>query len=63
MGVVNGEVNYLQVDFIMGLQNGTQMQVYAIPCCAPYLFSSSDRRNWHHGVGSRVDRGQHKVIG
>jgi hypothetical protein len=30
MGVVNGEVNYLQVDFIMGLQNGTQMQVYSI---------------------------------
>jgi hypothetical protein len=30
MGVVNGEVNYLQVDFIMGLQNGTQMQIYSI---------------------------------
>jgi hypothetical protein len=30
MGVVNGEVNYLQVDFIMGLQNGTQMQVYSV---------------------------------
>src|SRR5919108_730084 len=30
MDVVNGEVNYLQVDFIMGLQNGTQMQVYSI---------------------------------
>jgi hypothetical protein len=30
MDVVNGEVNYLQVDFIMGLQNGTQMQVYSV---------------------------------
>jgi hypothetical protein len=30
MGVVNGEVNYFQVDFIMGLQNGTQMQVYSV---------------------------------
>lgn len=30
MGVVNGEVNYFQVDFIMGLENGTQMQVYSI---------------------------------
>ena len=30
IGVVNGEVNYLQVDFIMALENGTQMQVYSI---------------------------------
>ncbi len=30
MGVVNGEVNYLQVDFIMALENGTEMQVYSI---------------------------------
>jgi hypothetical protein len=30
MGVVNGEVNYFQVDFIMGLENGTQMQVYSV---------------------------------
>jgi len=30
MDVVNGEVNYLQVDFIMALENGTQMQVYSI---------------------------------
>jgi hypothetical protein len=30
MSVVNGEVNYLQVDFIMGLQNGAQMQVYSV---------------------------------
>jgi hypothetical protein len=30
MDVVNGEVNYLQVDFIMGLDNGTQMQVYSV---------------------------------
>ncbi len=30
MGVVNGEVNYLEVDFIMALENGTQMQVYSI---------------------------------
>jgi hypothetical protein len=30
MGVVNGEVNYLQVDFVMALDNGTQMQVYSI---------------------------------
>jgi hypothetical protein len=30
MGVVNGQVNYFQVDFIMGLQNGTQMQVYSV---------------------------------
>ena len=30
MDVANGEVNYFQVDFIMGLQNGTQVQVYSI---------------------------------
>jgi hypothetical protein len=30
MGVVNGEVNYLQVDFIMTLENGTQTRVYSI---------------------------------
>jgi hypothetical protein len=30
MGVVNGEVNYFQVDFIMGLQNGTQMKIYSV---------------------------------
>jgi hypothetical protein len=30
MDVLNGEVNYFQVDFIMGLQDGTQMQVYSI---------------------------------
>ena len=30
MGVVNGEVNYLQVDFIMALENGMQVQVYSI---------------------------------
>jgi hypothetical protein len=30
MNVVNGDVNYFQVDFIMGLQDGTQMQVYSI---------------------------------
>jgi hypothetical protein len=30
MGVVNGQVNYLQVDFIMALENGTQMQIYSI---------------------------------
>jgi hypothetical protein len=30
MGVVNGEINYLQVDFVMALENGTQMQVYSI---------------------------------
>jgi hypothetical protein len=30
MRVVNGEINYFQVDFIMGLQNGSQMQVYSI---------------------------------
>jgi hypothetical protein len=30
LDVVNGEVNYFQVDFIMGLQDGTQMQVYSI---------------------------------
>jgi hypothetical protein len=30
MDVVNGEVNYFQVDFIMSLQDGTQVQVYSI---------------------------------
>ena len=30
MGVVDGEVNNLEVDFIMALENGTQMQVYSI---------------------------------
>jgi hypothetical protein len=30
MGVLNGEINYLQVDFIMTLENGTQTKVYSI---------------------------------
>ena len=30
MGVVNGEVNYLQVDFVMALEDGSQIQVYSI---------------------------------
>jgi hypothetical protein len=30
LGVHNGQVSYLQVDFIMGLENGTQMQVYSV---------------------------------
>ncbi len=30
MGVINGEVNYLQVDFVMALEDGSQMQVYSI---------------------------------
>ena len=30
MGVVNGQINYLQVDFVMALENGTQVQVYSV---------------------------------
>jgi hypothetical protein len=30
MGIVNGEINYLQVDFIMGLDNGTQVNIYSV---------------------------------
>ncbi len=30
MSVMNGNANYFQVDFIMGLQDGTQIQVYSI---------------------------------
>ena len=30
LDVVNGDANYLQVDFVMGLQNGTQMHVISI---------------------------------
>jgi hypothetical protein len=30
MDVINGEVNYFQVDFIMSLQDGTQMHVYSV---------------------------------
>jgi hypothetical protein len=30
MYVANGNVNYFQVDFIIGLQDGTQMQVYSV---------------------------------
>lgn len=30
LDVVNGQPNYLQIDFIMGLQNGTQMHVNSI---------------------------------
>jgi hypothetical protein len=30
MGVVNGEINYLQVDFVMGLENGTHFNAYSI---------------------------------
>ena len=30
MSVMNGNPNYLQVDFIMALQDGTQVQVYSV---------------------------------
>jgi hypothetical protein len=40
IGVVNGEVNYLQVDFIMGLENGTQMHVYSIENLRNIVISS-----------------------
>jgi hypothetical protein len=30
MGVLNGEINYLQIDFIMALEDGTQAQVYSV---------------------------------
>lgn len=30
IGVVNGEISYLQVDFIMGLDNGTQVNIYSV---------------------------------
>ena len=30
MDVINGEVNYFQVDFVMSLQDGTQMHVYSV---------------------------------
>jgi hypothetical protein len=41
MGVVNGEVNYFQVDFIMGLENGTQMQVYSVENLENIVIASS----------------------
>ena len=42
MGVVNGEVNYLQIDFIMALENGTQMQVYSIENLENIVIPSSE---------------------
>jgi hypothetical protein len=41
MDVVNGEVNYFQVDFIMGLQNGTQMHVYSVENLTNIVIPSS----------------------
>lgn len=40
MDVVNGEVDYLQVDFIMGLENGTQMQIYSVENLRNIVISS-----------------------
>jgi hypothetical protein len=41
MGVVNGQVNYFQVDFIIGLENGTQMQVYSVENLENIVIASS----------------------
>jgi hypothetical protein len=58
MGVVNGVVNYFQVDFIMGLQNGTQMRIYSVEnleniVIAPPSSSSSPPEE----TGSTLDQG------
>ena len=41
--VVNGEVNYLEVDTIMALENGTQMQVYSIENLENIVISSTEQ--------------------
>ncbi len=41
IGVVNREVSYLQVDFIMALEDGTQMQVYSIESLENIVIPSS----------------------
>jgi hypothetical protein len=43
MGVVNGEVNYLQADFIMALENGTQTHVYSIENLENILIPSPEQ--------------------
>ncbi len=49
MGVVNGQVNYLQVDFIVGLENGTQMHLYSIENLRNIVIPSSGQGA---GIGS-----------
>ena len=52
MGVVNGEVNYFQVDFIMGLQDGTQMQVYSVENLENIVISPSSSSSPAEETGS-----------
>jgi hypothetical protein len=53
LDVANGEVNYLQVDFIMGLQDGTQMQVYSVENLQNVVVPPPDPEN----AGSAPDQG------
>ena len=53
LDVANGQVNYLQVDFIMGLQDGTQMQVYSVENLQNVVIPPPDPEN----AGSAPDQG------
>lgn len=56
MGVVNGEVNYFQVDFIMGLQDGTQMQVYSVENLENIVISPPTTSSPAEEAGSASDQ-------
>ena len=56
MGVVNGEVNYFQVDFIMGLQDGTQMQIYSVENLENIVISPPSSSSPLEEAGSTSDQ-------
>ena len=56
MDVVNGEVNYFQVDFIMGLQDGTQMQIYSVENLENIVISPPSSSSTAEEFGSTSDQ-------
>jgi hypothetical protein len=57
MGVVNGVVNYFQVDFIMGLQNGTQMRIYSVENLENIVIAPPSSSSSPEETGSTLDQG------
>jgi hypothetical protein len=49
MGVVNGEISYLQIDFIMGLDNGTQVNIYSVENLRNIVIPSSSSPSLESG--------------
>lgn len=50
MGIVNGEISYLQVDFIMGLDNGTQVNIYSVENLRNIVIPSSSSSSETEGA-------------